>query len=117
MFKTLSQTKALDLYRGNLFTTYKVITALFREGLYQEIFRFLYRKIKIMGLPNFVVNLSQYLSVEDMTELQLSIKSIQEKEREDYFRRLEQIFGDYGLPISTLSKKQILGFAKFVQSF
>lgn len=112
VYKTIKENKFTVL---TFYELYKMVKALYREKFYTAIPKLFLRNLKLMTLP-WILNLSQYLSVEQMYDLQTTLAGVNESDRENKFRRIEEILGDYGLPVETLSRKQIIGFADFVNN-
>lgn len=112
IYKTIKESKftVLTLYELN-----KAVRALYRERLYSAIPKLFLRNIKLMTLP-YILNLSKYLTVEQMYDLQTTLSYVNETDREKRFKKIEEILSDYGLPVETLTKKQIIGFANFVNN-
>jgi hypothetical protein len=112
-YKTISENRFIVATPQELF---KVFKALCREGLYLPFIVYFWRNLKIMSLPDHIINVARQLDREQMLALQLSLRAISEEDRLSRFKLIEEILGDYGLPTDGLSQRQIIGFANFVNS-
>jgi hypothetical protein len=108
-YKTLEETSVAELFTWNS----KVFKALISNVFYFDLVIYLLRVIKVMFLPFQFFNLASQLTPEQMRALQLELNGVNLTN----LKRIEEILGDYGLKVETLSEKQIRGFAKFVKSF
>ena len=97
-------------------TLYKIWKALWREDQTKYFFVYVYRGLKLKMLPDHVINVARSLSEEDMTNLQLVLSFTNNLSREEKYKKIEEIFTDYGLPIEGLNSQQIIGFANFVNN-
>jgi hypothetical protein len=118
-------------YRGktlkeDLYIIYKVFRALWREGLYWDFFVFLRRQLRLMSIPNSIVNIARQLTEEQMLAMQLEFSYLRGKGAErltdeekvrfnQHYKAIEEILIDYaGLDLETLTVDQIRGFVWFV---
>jgi hypothetical protein len=108
-YKTVEETSFVDIYRFNA----TVLKVLLIGGFFFDTLNYLAKVFKVMRLPNEFFNLASQLSSEQMYTLQVELNGVNKTN----LKRIEEILSDYGLDVTTLSNKQIRGFAKFVRNF
>ena len=108
-YKTVEEISFVDIYKFNG----NVLKVLLTGSFFFELLDYLVRVFKVMRLPDEFFNLASQLSPEQMYTLQTELQGVNKTN----LKRIEGILGDYGLDLTTLTNKQIRGFAKFVRNF
>ena len=116
------------LNRYRTFSLQKELSTIFKSSsLSQLIFHIKYI-YKMASLPTYFYNLQKSLTPEQFYSLQqelanqrgmniFQIPSDKLNRASLEYKRIEEILGDYGLPVENLETKQLINFAKFVCSF
>lgn len=114
--------------RSKNFSFKKELLGLLRNKTFNQFVFHIKYIYKMASLPTHFHNLQKHLTVEQFYALQqelanqrgmnvLDIPPEKSNRASLEYRRIEQILGDYSLPIEGLTPEQLIGFAKFVCSF